>query len=79
MITHLPPDRRANRTPEQDTDLPLPKIGKVLRLSRSSAYKAAEEHRATGGRSGLPTVKIGDRLMVRLVDLAAMVGVELFR
>jgi len=59
--------------------LTIAEAAKVLRLSRSSAYKAAEEHRATGGRSGLPTLKIGGRLMVRLVDLAAMVGVELFR
>ena len=47
----------------------------VLRVSRTSAYKLAEEWRRTGGASGLPTVKLGSRLLVRRVDLARIVGV----
>jgi len=57
----------------------IAEAAEVLRISRSSAYKLAEEHRLTGGTSGLPTVKLGGRLLVRLVDLAAIVGLEPFR
>ena len=46
----------------------------VLRVSRTSAYKLAEEWRRSGGASGLPTVRLGSRLLVRRVDLAAIVG-----
>jgi len=56
--------------------LTIAEAAEVLRLSRSSAYKLAEEHRASGGRSGLPTQKLGGRLLVRLVDVAAIVGVD---
>jgi len=56
--------------------LTIAEATKVLQMSPNSAYKLAEEHRATGGRSGLPTRKLGGRLLVRLVDLAAIVGVE---
>lgn len=48
----------------------------VLRISRTTAYKLAEEGRVTGGLCGLPTVKLGSRLLVRRVDLAAMVGLD---
>ena len=40
----------------------------------TSAYKLAEEWRRTGGASGLPTVRLGSRLLVRRVDLAVIVG-----
>jgi len=56
--------------------LTIAEAAEVLRLSRSSAYKLAEEHRATGGRSGLPTLRLGGRLMGRLLDVAAIVGVD---
>lgn len=45
----------------------------VLRVSRTTAYKLAEDWRATGGRTGLPVIKLGRRLVVRRVDLAALV------
>jgi len=48
----------------------------VLRISRTMAYKLAQEWRTTGGAAGLPTVKLGSRLLVRRVDLAAILGVE---
>ncbi len=48
----------------------------VLRVSRTSAYKLSEEWRTTGGRTGLPTVKLGSRLLERRVDLASIVGVD---
>ena len=46
----------------------------VLRVSRTTAYKLADEWRTSGGRSGLPVVKLGRRLVVRRVDLATLVG-----
>jgi excisionase family DNA binding protein len=45
----------------------------VLRVSRTTAYKLAEEWRTSGGRSGLPVIRLGRRLVVRRVDLAALV------
>ncbi len=59
--------------------LTIGEAAEVLRISRSSAYKLAEEWRVTGGASGLPTIKLGSRLLVRLVDLAAIVGLDPFR
>ena len=59
-------------------DLPLmltvAEAATVLRVSRTSAYQLAEEWRRTNGASGLPTVKLGSRLLVRRVDLARIVG-----
>ncbi len=46
----------------------------VLRVSRTTAYKLADDWRTSGGREGLPVVKLGRRLVVRRVDLAALVG-----
>ena len=46
----------------------------VLRISRASAYKLAHEWRASRGVTGLPTVRLGGRVMVRRVDLAEIVG-----
>ncbi len=46
----------------------------VLRISRTTAYKLIEDHRATGGRTGLTHVRLGSRIMVRRVDLARIVG-----
>jgi len=54
---------------------PVVEAAHVLRVSRTSAYKLAEEWRATQGSSGLPTVRLGSRLLVRRVDLEAIVGV----
>lgn len=48
----------------------------VLRISRTSAYKLAEDWRTSNGTTGLPTVRLGSRLLVRRVDLAAIVGLD---
>jgi hypothetical protein len=56
--------------------LTVPEAATVLRVSRSSAYKLAQEWEATGGQRGLPVVRFGSRLFVRRVDLAAIVGVD---
>ena len=46
----------------------------VLRISRTTAYKLVELHRTTKGRAGLPHVRLGNRVLVRRVDLAEIVG-----
>ena len=48
----------------------------VLRISRSAAYKLAQEWEATKGRRGIPVVRFGSRMLVRRADLAAIVGVD---
>lgn len=70
--------RRAPVVPAELSELPLmltvAEAAEVLRISRTSAYKLAEEFRVTGGASGLPFVKLGGRLLVRRADLAVIVG-----
>jgi len=56
--------------------LTVAEAAEVLRISRTSAYKLAEEWRVTRGVSGLPTIKLGGRVLVRRVDLAVIVGVD---
>lgn len=56
--------------------LTVGEAAEVLRISRTSAYKLAEEWRTTNGTSGLPMVRLGCRLLVRRVDLAAIVGLD---
>jgi excisionase family DNA binding protein len=54
--------------------LTVAEAASVLRISRTTAYKLVEMHRTTGGRSGLPHVRLGGRVLVRRVDLAAITG-----
>ena len=54
--------------------LTVDEAARLLRISRTSAYKLAHEWRCAAGASGLPTVRLGSRIMVRRVDLAAIVG-----
>lgn len=54
--------------------LTITEAAAVLRVSRTSAYKLADVWRRSDGASGLPTVRLGGRLLVRRVDLAAIVG-----
>ena len=65
--------------PERLAELPLMltvgEAAEVLRISRTTAYKLTEQWRRTQGAAGLPTVRLGSRLLVRRVDLAAIVGV----
>jgi hypothetical protein len=64
--------------PSSLTGLPLMltvgEAAAVLRIGRTSAYKLAHEWRTSRGATGLPTVSLGSRVMVRRVDLAAIVG-----
>lgn len=73
---------RAANPPTEATELgrlPLmltvTEAAEVLRISRTTAYRLVQEHAATEGTSGLPHVRFGSRVMVRRVDLAAIVGV----
>lgn len=74
--------RRRPRTPAPSSLAGLPlmltvsETAQVLRISRTSAYKLAEQWRCTDGASGLPTVRLGSRILVRRVDLAVIVGLE---
>ena len=38
--------------------------GRALGLSRNLAYAAARRYRETGGRQGIPNLKIGGRILV---------------
>jgi hypothetical protein len=49
----------------------------VLRIGRTKAYAMAREWRATGGRSGLPVVDLGNVLRVPVAQLEARLGVTL--
>lgn len=78
--TDLASHRRRFPPPATLAALPLMltigEAAEVLRFSRSSAYKLAGAWRTSGGASGLPTVRLGSRLLVRRVDLAAIVGLD---
>ena len=54
--------------------LTVGEAAEVLRISRTTAYKLVELHRSTGGRTGLPHVRLGSRVLVRRVDLSAITG-----
>ena len=49
----------------------------LLRIGRTKAYALAKEWRATGGRSGLQVVDLGDVLRVPRPALEEMLGAEL--
>lgn len=55
--------------------LTVDEAASVLRISRTTAYKLVDLHRTTSGRSGLPHVRLGGRVLVRRVDLGEIVGV----
>jgi hypothetical protein len=54
--------------------LTVVEAAEVLRIGRTKAYALAREWRATGGRSGLPVVDLGDVLRVPRCQLEAMIG-----
>lgn len=57
--------------------LTVGEAAEILRISRTTAYKLVELHRTTGGRAGLPHVRLGGRVLVRRVDLAEIAGMPL--
>ncbi len=52
----------------------LPEAGRILRIGRNSAYKAATEFERTGGLSGLPFVKVGKLKRVPRLALEKLHG-----
>ncbi len=46
-----------------------------LRIGRTLAYRLAHEYLATGGRSGLPVIRVGRLLRVRRSDLEQRYGI----
>jgi excisionase family DNA binding protein len=56
--------------------LTVPEAAHVLRLSRSAAYRLAQEWEDTHGQRGLPVIRFGSRMLVRRADLASIVGVD---
>lgn len=79
MSTHSAALPAAGPSPHSLDDLPLmltvAEAAVVLRVSRTTAYKLAEDWRTSHGGEGLPVIKLGRRLVVRRVDLAELVGV----
>jgi excisionase family DNA binding protein len=80
MTTTIRPLAEAGATVSSLDGLPLmltvAEAAEVLRVGRTTAYKLVELHRTSNGRTGLPHVRLGSRVMVRRVDLAEIVGVE---
>jgi hypothetical protein len=52
----------------------LPEVGRILRIGRNSAYKAATEYEKSGGVSGLPFVRFGKLKRVSRVVLENLKG-----
>jgi len=52
----------------------LPEAGWILRIGRNSAYKLAIEFEETGGRSGLPFVRLGKLKRVPRLTLEKLHG-----
>ena len=57
--------------------LTVEEAARLLRVGRTKAYALAKEWRATGGRSGLPVIDLGDVLRVPRHALEQLVGGEL--
>jgi hypothetical protein len=53
--------------------------GAALRVSRTTAYAMAHEWRETGGKSGLPVIKVGHVLRVPRPALEQMIEAKLQR
>ena len=49
----------------------------ILRIGRSCAYALARQYRATGGREGLPVIKLGRHLRVPRNGLARLLDGEI--
>ncbi|MGH9036334.1 MAG: hypothetical protein ACRD0O_11270 [Acidimicrobiia bacterium] len=54
--------------------LTVAEAGRLLRIGRTKAYELTKEWRATGGRSGLPVVDLGDVLRVPGPAIERMLG-----
>ncbi len=57
--------------------LTVEEAGRLLRIGRTKAYELTREWRATGGRSGLPVIDLGDVLRVPGPAIERMLGTGL--
>jgi hypothetical protein len=57
--------------------LTVEEAGRLLKIGRTNAYDLTREWRATGGRSGLPVVDLGDVLRVPGPAIEQMLGIGL--
>lgn len=57
--------------------LTVEEAGALLRIGRTKAYAMTREWRATGGKSGLPVVDLGDILRVPRAALEELAGCAL--
>ena len=57
--------------------LTVEEAGRLLRIGRTKAYELTREWRATGGRSGLPVIDLGDVLRVPGPAIEQMLGTGL--
>ncbi len=58
---------------DQPEFLTVPEAARVLRISRGLAYELARRFEATGGRDGLPVLRLGRALRVPRGQLEALV------
>ncbi len=56
--------------------LTIEEAAKLLRIGRGAAYALARQYLATGGREGLPVVRLGRSLRVPRAGLLRLLDVE---
>lgn len=56
--------------------LTVEEAARLLRISRGLAFQEAARYRATGGREGIPNVRIGRCLRVPTAELLRRFGLE---
>lgn len=54
--------------------LTVTEAARVLRISRTTAYRLVRLYFATGGREGIPAVWVGGQLRVPRVELEKLIG-----
>ena len=54
--------------------LTVDEAARILRISRTTAYKEVSRYRATSGREGIPVILVGGLLRVPRVRLETLIG-----
>ena len=54
--------------------LTVTEAARVLRISRTTAYRLVRLYFATGGREGIPAVRVGGQLRVPRAELEKLIG-----
>ena len=62
--------------PDEPEVLTVEEAAAILRIGRSCAYALARQFRASGGREGLPVIKLGRHLRVPRSGLARLLDAE---